>query len=124
MLKASLLKLADKPLAEARRSLKMAKLLADGGFAQEAASPAAKAVLDAATARHALTLDALPDSAPDIAAVPHAVERLSSSLAQPDLLLLQLCLTGTPEGSAGLVAQASAFVDHVAAQLSSEALRP
>lgn len=124
LLKASLLKLADKPLAEARRSLKMAKLLADGGFAQEAASPAAKAVLDAATARHALTLDALPDSAPDIAAVPHAIDRLSGSLAGPELLLLQLCLVGTPEGSAGLVAQASAFVDHVAAQLSSEALRP
>ena len=122
--KATLLKLAEKPLAEAQRSLKMAKLLSDGGFPGEAAAPAIKAVLGAATALHALTLDTSPDSAPDITTVPNAIAQLSGSLAGPDVLLLQLCLTGVPEGSADLVTPASALVDHVVTRLSAEALKP
>ena len=122
--KATLLKLAEKPMAEAQRSLKMAKLLSDGGFTEESATPTIKAVLGAATALHALTLETPPDSAPDITTIPKAIERLSGSLTVPDALLLQLCLTGAPAGSMNLVTQASAFVDQVATRLSAEALKP
>ena len=122
--KTALLKLAEKPMADAQRSLKMAKLLSDGGFTGEAADPAVKAVLSAATALHALTLETPPESAPDITTVSDAIDRLSGLLTGPDTLLLQLCLTGVPEGSVALVAQASAFVDQAATRLSAEALKP
>ncbi|MDY0282511.1 MAG: C-terminal helicase domain-containing protein, partial [Salinivirgaceae bacterium] len=122
--KAALLKLAHKPLSEAQRSLKMATLLSEGGFAEEAAAPAIKAILRAATALHALTLEGQPDSVPDITTVPNAITRLSESLTGPNALLLQLCLTGIPDGSGNLVMEASAFVDQVETHLSAEALKP
>ena len=50
------LRSTEAPMAEARRALKMATLLGDGGFPDEAAVPVAKAVIGAATALHALTL--------------------------------------------------------------------
>ena len=87
-------------------------------------TPTVKAALSAATALHALTLETLPESAPDISTVPPTTERLSSLLALSDALLHQLCLTGVPEGSKSFVAQASAFVDQVASRLSNEALKP
>lgn len=121
--KAALLKLAEAPMAEARRALKMATLLGDGGFPDEAAVPVAKAVIGAATALHALTLEAVPDAAPEIASTPGAGARLAAILDGADAVLLQLCLGGTPAGSPALAASASAFVEHAETHLAAEALK-
>ncbi len=121
--KAALLSLTTSPMTEARRELKLAKLLGGGGFPDEAAAPAARAVKAAATALHVLTLDTVPETAPDIATAPGAFDRLTGMLEGSDAVLLQLCLTGDPAGSPALVSSASAFVEHAETRLATEALK-
>ena len=106
------LNLATPILEAAERKLKMATVLAEGGFPNEAKDPAFQAVLSTGKVLQILALDKPPDKEPD-SFNPKTINKIKEKLSFPEehIALLNLCSNNMTEGDQDILKQATEFIE-------------
>ncbi len=109
-------------LGSSRRNLKMATVLKAGGFDEEAATPAWKAVSEAALALFAFVPIEAPEKLPEQVSADRIKELVQLSRPQQSFLLL--CLNKLNQDDPLLVEEATKFQETVESFVSSEQMKP
>ena len=117
------IKMARDVLAGAERKLKMAHVLAAGGFADEAAAPARESALACASALSILPMSELPPTPPETFN-PGLLDTLKSELAIDDtsFLLIKECCETAPSKKMDYLGGATALLEEAERILNEKAL--